>query len=312
MRPSTKITAYRLALTCAVVTTVLAAQAAAPRKIHRAARHGKTLAPPRPATTARIVPAARSGGVDVPAPEDTHPLSSYPVSTAELRGRWRGDGSAPDDTRQNNGSTTGGVSYAPAMNGRGFRFNGRDDAVRIADSVSLTLTRSLTFNAWVNVDEFNSPGEDKGMILFRGDDRAGLDPYGLWVGSDQRLTFHIESTEHSEEISAPIPGRRFVMVTAILDDSTGQMSLYENTVLVARVVTRVRPLTVLDPTAHPGIGIGNCNAVPDSGYRYPFHGVINDLRVYARPLAPGEIHRLYADSLSVPSPLPIAAEAAGQ
>jgi hypothetical protein len=237
-------------------------------------------------------------------PTDEPPIDPQPISQAGLVGWWRGDGNADDDTKTNPGATTGGVTYAPAMVGRGFRFTGRDDAVRVADSPTLALTGSMTISAWINVDEFSTAGEDKGMILFRGDDRPGLDPYGLWVGADNRVTFHIESTERAENLSAPIAGRRFVLVTAMLDASTSTMRIYENTVLVAQMRTPVRPFADLDPGQHSGIGIGNCNSVPDTGYRYPFHGVINDLRLYRRLLAPAELHALYAQALSVPSPLP--------
>jgi len=239
----------------------------------------------------------------VPSPTDPPRISTSPIDDYGEVGHWRGDGNGADDTGKNPGTLTGGTSFAPAMSGRGFRFTGRDDSVRVADSYSLQLTKSLTINAWVNVDQFPTDDEGKGVIFFRGDDRGGLDPIVLSVGPDQRLTFHIESATDSVEISAPIPGHRFLMVTATLEATTGEMRLYENTVLVARTATKVRPMGDLDPTQHPGIGIGNCNAVPDSGYRFPFHGVINDMRVFSRVLAPGEMHAVYADCLSVPSPI---------
>ncbi len=242
---------------------------------------------------------AASAASPSPAPADRP--SPSPVSDYRQVGWWRGDGSGADETQQNNGVPSDGVGYVPAMGGRGFHFTGRDDVVIVQDNPSLALTRSLTINVWVNVDAF--PDSDKGMILFRGDDRGGLDPYTLHVDATQQLCFHVESENARTEILAPLPNRRFVMITALLDDSTGAMELYENAVLVARTTTAVRPFARLDPAQYPAIGIGNSNAVPGSGARYPFQGVVSDLRIWQRVLRLDEIRSLYASSTSISSPL---------
>jgi len=56
------------------------------------------------------------------------------------------------------------------------------------------------------------------------------------------------------------------------------MKLYENGAVVAQTVTGLRPFRDLEPTLHPGIGIGNGNSTGNT----PFNGLIDELSVYDR------------------------------
>ena len=73
----------------------------------------------------------------------------------------------------------------------------------MADSNSLKLTHSLSIEGWIKVTGFpaGSP-TDHGEILFRGDDRGGLDPYSLSVEPNGQILFMVGSLTASAGVSA--------------------------------------------------------------------------------------------------------------
>lgn len=223
------------------------------------------------------------------------------ISDRGLVSVWRGDGSAADGTGRNSGQVVGGVTFVPAMVGQGFRFNGTDGGITIPDSESLRLGGgSMTIACWLFIESFPAREQGAAMILFRGDDRSGNDPYRLHIDSRGRVAFSIESeTGGGADISAPLPAGRFVHVAATLDRESGRMRLYENGEAVAETTYAHAPMPSLDPAANPGIGIGNHGGRPASPFSYPFHGVINELRLYSRALSASEVRAMYQDRTEV-------------
>lgn len=204
-------------------------------------------------------------------------LSVGTPSHADLVSWWKFAGNVQDANGLNNGAINGSPGFTAGVVGQGLRFGGTDDGVNVADSPSLKLTHSLTIRTHIFLDSYNN---DTGLIFFRGDERGGLDPYFLAVTYDRQVNFTIESTNEIVGLSAPIETGRWYTVTATLDDATGKMRLYLDDVLVAERITSVRPFGDLDPGSSPGIGIGNHGNLPDSIHRFPFPGVIDELKVY--------------------------------
>ncbi|MBC8104278.1 MAG: LamG domain-containing protein [Cytophagales bacterium] len=246
--------------------------------------------------------------------QESVPISEHPeyavnaagrISTRGLVAAWRGDGDARDRVGRSSGSAHGGVSFVPAMVGRGFYFNGTDGGVTIPDTDALRLSRSLTLSAWIYVESFPTPEQGQALILFRGDDRGGLDPYHLAITPTRRLRFQIEQGyEQEADVTAPTGAGRFILVTATLDQMTRRMRLYQNGQLTAETTTPYTALRDLDSRANPGVGIGHHGGWPGSGFRYPFHGVINEVLVYDRALSPAEVRALYMDRTEVPTLAP--------
>ncbi len=188
--------------------------------------------------------------------------------------RWPGDGHARDLLQEKDATPVGGVSFGPGVVGQGFHFNGVDGALRLPDAECFRFTRSLTISAWVKVLSYPSPGQGIAQILFRGDDRGGLDPYFLAVEEDGMLVFGVDSGSGATYLRVPIPLHRFTHVTASLDDASGKMRILFNGHLVADATTPHRPFRDLDSSARPGLGIGNHGSRPDNTWNQPFHGVI--------------------------------------
>lgn len=104
-----------------------------------------------------------------------------------------------------------------------------------------------------------------------------------------------DANDNSTLVTAPIPYDTWVHVAGTLNDATGKLSLYENGSLVGSVTTTVRPYATLDPTASPGLGIGN---VQSASYNQYFDGLIDEVRIADQALTPDQ----FLDAGSVPEP----------
>ncbi len=191
-----------------------------------------------------------------------------------------------DATGLNQATLLNGTSVAGGKVGNAFSFDGVNDRVDLGDPDSLKFNASMSIEGWVFA-RTNTP--NFGSIVFRGDDRGGLDPYSLVVLQDGTLRFEVDGGNGAADLTAPMPLGQFTHLAATLDDATGAMKLYINGAVVAQQVTAIRPFRDLTPTLHPGIGIGNAN----STYNVPFNGLIDELSMYNRGLTEGEVLGIY-------------------
>jgi hypothetical protein len=187
---------------------------------------------------------------------DPIPTNCIPVLSG-LVSWWMASDNANDSVGANHGTLVGGMTFAPGKYGQAFNFDGVDDGVNVADSPSLQLTQSFTIEAWVYIRAY--PVEPQsfwtiGSIVFRGDDRGGLDPYSLIVrGATRKLEFSVQSADNQlASIEGPVPAGEWVHVAATLDDATGAMKLYLNASVIASTNTPLRSLGPLDPASNPG------------------------------------------------------------
>ena len=163
-------------------------------------------------------------------------------------------------------------------------FNGSSSRVYIPDDPQFFLN-SLTLEAYITI--YSTP-QPEGQIVFRGDDRDGLDPYNLEIEIGGYLHFKIfnDANDYSDlATSFPLPFNQQLHVAGTLDADTGEQNLYVNGVLVASRITAIRPIRKLDSSQIPGIGIGNVQSATDSEY---FDGTISDVRISNIALSPSE------------------------
>ncbi len=198
---------------------------------------------------------------------------------------WTANSTAADAMGLNN-ATLSNVTYTSGEVGKAFSFNGLNGWAALGDPSSLAFTASFTIEGWIKVNGLPT-NYNFGSIMFRGDDRGGLDPYSLDILPDGRLRFEVDSGHGAADVYASVPIGQFIHVAGTLDDATGSMMIYENGAVVAQTTTTFRPFGALDPTQQPGVGIGNSNAL--SNYDVPFNGLIDELSVYNRALTAGEV-----------------------
>jgi hypothetical protein len=158
------------------------------------------------------------------------------------------------------------------------------DRIFIPDDRLFRLTQSLTIEAFIKPV---GPQNPAGPILFRGDDRGGLDPYYLSVVTGTTLQFVVEDAFGGHgEVDAPLPYlNQWLFVAGTLDGATGTMSLYIGAGLVNSTTTFVRPYALLDPRYHPGLGIGS---VQSDSYPFYFNGRIDEVRLSDQALTPDQ------------------------
>ena len=187
---------------------------------------------------------------------------------------WRGDGNAQDETGVNHGTVIGNMTFAVGKVGGGFFGNTSNSPglVRVPDSPSLTLNRSMTLEGWLKVDSYGGTVIERRTSDFRWS-------YQLSILSTGELDFTIWYNNNSG-ISAntdPLPLDQFVHFAASLDENTSQAKIYINGNPV-RQFTITQPRNVISDAI---INIGNIN------------GITDELSVYDRALASSEIRDIY-------------------
>jgi len=178
-----------------------------------------------------------------------------------------------------------GVVRTRALGGYAYSFAGPKSGILLGDLPPLRLTGSMTVATWINPRSYVDDGPGA-QILFRGDDRSGLDPYTLVIHGDGTVNFGIND-EHYQgmSVSAELPLNRWSHVAATFSDKTGELNLFLNGERVAYARTSKRPFATLDAGTAPGVSIGNVQN--DQGpHNQPFHGMLADLRLYPGVLTP--------------------------
>lgn len=216
---------------------------------------------------------------------------------------WAGNGNANDLVGANHGTPVGGIGFTNGRYAQAFNFDGINDGINVPDSTSLQLTQSMTIEGWVYIRAW--PYEPQNFwgvaaIVFRADDRAGLDPYHLMVrGTTRMLEFTITGANgQSAMLQAPVSTGQWFHVAATLDDLSSSMKIYVNGSVSAQTNTALRPLGPLEASANSGLGIGNVQGAGISPFRFPFNGLIDNLRMYSRALSAGEIQSIHNPSVN--------------
>lgn len=201
-----------------------------------------------------------------------------------LVGWWRAEGSAQDSAGRHDGTLPFGMNYAPGKIGQAFDFDGSRRRISIPDSPDFKLTQALTIEGWIY------PRQYGGIIFFRGDDRPALDPWQIDLRTPGFVGFQItDSQNRMARVEAPIQLNEWQHIAATFG-AGGKLKLFVNGEAAAETNTTIRPLGDLEPTQNPALGIGN---IGGTAYNEPFHGMIDEMALYARALNPRQIRAIY-------------------
>jgi len=223
-------------------------------------------------------------GLSIPPPP---PTNCVPAPSG-LVAWWRAEGNADDATGSNAGQLLFGATFAPGRVGQAFSFDGISSRVSVPDAEVFKLTDSLSFEGWIRAASL-APG----IIFFRGDNRPGLDPYAMALGTSGHLHWGINNERNEfAAVDAPelLPTEVWTHVAAVLNGATGELALYVNGLLVSQTNTTIRPLRDLDPQSGPAVGIGNHGG---TFHNFPFHGLVDEWALYSRALSSAEILAIY-------------------
>lgn len=199
---------------------------------------------------------------------------------------WRGEANVSDATGLNPGNTPYGIAYAPGKVGQAFDFDGSSRRVSVADSPNFKFTDGFTLEAWVY------PRQYAGLILFRGDNRPGLDAWSLDAYQNGKVNFQIVDTSGNvANVLAPLALNQWQHVASTWDRVSHTLKLYLNGILAAQTDTFLLPSANLDPGSEPAVGIGNHGGTV---HQFPFNGLIDEPAIYSHALDANEIQAIYA------------------
>ena len=247
---------------------------------------------------------------------------SAPVAEGMV-GHWDfAKGSAADSSgRNHHGRLRGGARIVDGLHGKALllRKNPTDDREISWDSVTipatpdLELKETMTVSAWVN---FKSIAPHWGsQIVWFGDQQFGRDPWVLRLDTDGTIEFRsdrsvtgrpvftvFESEIYLSPAGKPMmnqhvgvsspkalaPGAWY-FVAGTMEKFSPRITLLKLFINGEQVAEEKTAETVNYPTTKMWMSIG---AVDTGGWQN-FDGLIEDVRVYNRPLSPEEIKSLY-------------------
>ncbi|BCX49009.1 peptidase M11 [Haloferula helveola] len=199
---------------------------------------------------------------------------------AGLHSWWRLDQTgglvAADEVAGNDGAVTGAV-FGTGIDGNALTFDGVDDGVLAGSSAALTGTTDFTLCAWVKIDAAAGIGT---VIQQREPGGAGyLGEYMLNVNDAGTVTFFVYNSGYQFNLTttATVNDDQWHHLTAVRSGADG--FIYIDGVEAAQGSGTIQSLQPL------AVSIGYDHR--DSNKR--FAGSIDDVRVYSRTLALGEI-----------------------
>ena len=197
---------------------------------------------------------------------------------------WTGDNTPNDRVGTNDGilmvDTSSRAGYSTGVVGRAFSFNGIDEYVAIANSPSLNISGPITVEAWINR---TTTGLQNAVLEKYGPSSGG---YALRVGANDRVLFYTLDTGYDGSV---VSGS-----TAILSNTWYHIAgLWDGTNLQVYVNGHIDG--TVNSTRNPKMGTTGVRiaARGDDGST-PFGGLLDELRVYNRALAPAEIQAIYS------------------
>ena len=218
---------------------------------------------------------------------------------------WPGDGNANDIVGGNDGTLSGGATFAPGMVGQAFSFDGVDGVVRAG--IEGITNNNYTFSAWAKLDSL--PGSN---------DQIGIISVGSSVG-DQALSVHngwggeigfafisySSPTTTKSPTSGVLPTTDvWYHVAGVRNTNDASLRLYVNGLEVdsSRIGSEAA-VYFPDPVAEIGQrGPGPGQGSPATGV---FHGLIDEVEIYNRALTAAEIKAIFdAGSVGMIKPAP--------
>ena len=197
-----------------------------------------------------------------------------------LVGWWRGNGDAKDSSGHgHDGTVLNGAGFTTGLLAQAFNFGQGYNRVVVPDSPDFKLTNSLSIGAWV------FPKANSWTVVQRSS--ANLVPYSLGMDGAGNMGLWLDTATLGDHLTAPITFNSWTHVAATWEAASGEMRLYFNGVLVAQKTTAIQPVADLNPTQNPGLAIGN-----EPSGNFPFIGLIEEVVLYDRALAPAEASAL--------------------
>ena len=202
---------------------------------------------------------------------------------------WRGETNAWDQVGTNNGAFLNGASFLPGEVGQAFNFDGSGNSVTIPSASSLDVGSGpgFTIEAWINPSDLSS-----GRPIL---EWAVPSAYGLhfWVNAPSQgcLYGNLADNNGVNHIIQSAPGvlatNQFQHVAITYDKASGTAKLFLN-----GSVIQSNFLGSISARTSSTVYIGYRPATSPFG-PVPFLGLIDEVSLYNRVLAPAEIQAIF-------------------
>jgi hypothetical protein len=217
---------------------------------------------------------------------------------AGLAGWWPGDGNATDLAGASAGALENGVSFAPGLVERAFRFNGTNGGVDLGNAAAFDFgpDSSFTIEAWF--DSFGpTPPPNDGQIIVALNDLCGDSAPAQVLAlcrepgaNTTRLCFNVRDVNGLQAtVESPEPPRNAFHHVAAVREVNGTNKTLRLFVDGALVGSAPDPTTGSLAAAVPDT-IGRRNVC---GTENVFNGLIDEVSIYQRALAPAEILAIF-------------------
>jgi hypothetical protein len=173
-----------------------------------------------------------------------------------------------------------------------FEFDGTDASRNVIDCPTLgTWGEELSISLWIY--PANLSAENGNMIIgSKKTPDSHKTNYYIWLQNNKKIKFNVgegDVTSAVETQRTIDEENRWYHVVAVRSGSSGKKYIYIDGVLEGTHDNSTTPRYFDD-----NFGIGNHNKAYESP-RYPFHGRIDDVRVYTQRLTDEEIEQLYTE-----------------
>ena len=206
----------------------------------------------------------------------------FSSSYAELVAWFPLTGHGADVIRGAKGVTLGDARFDSVDSRSALGLGGKNGALFVPDSPQFALGPSFSVSVQVWIKSWPKGGTSPaGQIVFRGDDRSGLDNFSMNVGEDGFYTFYMNSPEN-EGAGVRVPAKLNCWQTLLgtFDSTTKKLSLMVDGFVAAEQYTPCVPVTKMLADHHPGLSIGNVQNPLGGCHNQPFNGFIRDVRLF--------------------------------
>jgi hypothetical protein len=225
--------------------------------------------------------------------------SSYANVKEGLAGYWKFDEGfgniAWDGSGNKNNGTIYGAQWVRGKSGKALNYDGEDDYIEVDDDASLDITDAITITAWIYVGEWD---EDwLGLLNKAYDDTE--DTYEISISQDGYVHFVLffESSGRTA-FNSPfylLKDKQWYHVATRYDGDSA--TIFIDGELVAGYDA---PDERIRPNDNP-LFIGAEKEYFNGPHH--FNGIIDEVRIYDRPLTDDEIYYLYENAGGYPPPL---------
>jgi len=219
-----------------------------------------------------------------------------------LAGLWHmdeGSGSTTADSSGNgNTGTLSGATWVASdggqwdgrsgvgfSTGKSLSFDGSNDKVTVNDSSSLDITGDITIAVWIKPDTRPSGcswGDYEVLVSKRVSDSFTTN-YQIYLEDDGRKFSYWDGSRRTGSFVPPTGSWSYLV--AVVNDGASQVKLYANGALQDTLTGNTGAAN------NYALCIGG--AVQSITCNEPFHGIIDEVRIYNRALSQAEIQRYY-------------------